>query len=107
MSHTELKNVILYLFDQIRDANTRVAKMARALEEKDRRNAILTEKLDAVLDNQKKQRLDLESWLAKERRWNKEREGLLKTIRDLKDIVKISKKAKLVGTFWKSYRKAL
>ena len=50
--------------------------------------ASLTEKPDAVLDNQRQQKLDLESWLAKERKWNKERERLMKTVNDLNDIIK-------------------
>ena len=83
--------MILDLFEQVRQANARNA-------EKDRMIASLTGKLDAMLDNQRQQRLDLETWLAKERRWNKEREGLLKTINDLNDIVKVLKKAKFVGT---------
>ena len=85
---TMTTDFLLDLFDQIRDANTRIAEMAGALEEKDRIIASLTEKLDAVLNNQRQQNLDLESWLTKERQWNKEREGLLKTIKDLNDIVK-------------------
>ena len=99
MSQAELKEVILDLFDQIRDANARNA-------EKDRMIASLTDKLDAVLENQRQQRLDLATWLAKERRWNKEREDLLKTIKDLNDIVKVLKKAKFVGTSQKGGRKA-
>ena len=78
---SRLKEVILDLFEQVRQANARNA-------EKDRMISSLTGKLDAVLENQRQQRLDLETWLAKERRWNKEREGLLKTIKDLNDIVK-------------------
>ena len=58
---TATTDFLLGLFDQIRDANTHVAEMARALEEKDRRNASLADKLDAVLDNQRQQRLDLET----------------------------------------------
>ena len=88
MSQAELKEVILDLFEQIRQANARNA-------EKDRMIASLTGKLDAVLDNQRQQKLDLETWLAKERRWNKEREGLLKTINDLNDIVMILKEASI------------
>ena len=84
-TNSELKEVILDLFEQVRQANSRNT-------EKDRMIATLTRKLDAVLDNQRQQRLDLESWLAKERRWNKEREDLLKTIKDLNDIVKVLKK---------------
>ena len=45
-----------------------------------------------MLENQKLQKLDLDSWLAKERKWNKEREDLLKTIKDLNDIFKVLKK---------------
>lgn len=98
MSHNELKEVILDLFEQVRQANARNA-------EKDGIIASLTGKLDAVLDNQRQQRLDLETWLARERQWNKEREGFLKTIKDLNDIVKVLKKAKFVGTSQKSGRK--
>ena len=98
MSQTELKEVILDLFDQIRGLNARLAEKDRANAEKDSMIASLTGKLDTVLDNQRQQRLDLESWLAKERRWNKEREDLLKTIKDLNDIVKVLKQAKFVGT---------
>ena len=105
MSQTELKNVILDLFDQIRGLNVRLAEKDRANAEKDSMIASLTGKLDAVLENQRQQRLDLEVWLAKERRWNKEREGFLKTIKDLNDIVKVLKKAKFVGTSQKSGRK--
>ena len=83
-TNSELKEVILDLFEQVRQANARNA-------EKDRMIASLTGKLDAVFDNQRQQRLDLEIWLDKERRWNKEREGLLKTINDLNDIVKVLK----------------
>ena len=42
--------------------------------------------------------LDLESWLAKERRYNKEREGFLKTIKDVNEIVKVLKKEKFLGS---------
>ena len=98
MSHSELKEVILDLFEQVRQANARNA-------EKDGIIASLTRKLDAVLDNQRQQRLDLETWLAKERQWNKEREGFLTTSKDLNDIVKVLKKAKFVGTSQKSGRK--
>ena len=84
MANSELKEVILDLFEQVRQANARNA-------EKDRMIASLTGKLDAVLENQRQQKLDLESWLAKARRWNKEREGFMKTIKDLKDIVKVLK----------------
>ena len=98
MSHTELRNVILDLFDQMRDMNVRLAEKDWAMAEKDRANASLTEKLDAVLENQRQQKLDLEVWLAKERKWNKEREDLLKTIRDLNDIVKVLQKAKRPST---------
>ena len=89
MSQGELKKVILDLFEQVRQANARNAEKDRANAEKDRMIASLTDKLDAVLENQKQQRLDLETWLAKERQWNKEREGCLKTIKDLNDIVKV------------------
>ncbi|MDE6285034.1 MAG: hypothetical protein K2M17_04745 [Bacilli bacterium] len=82
-----LKEVILDLFEQVRQANALNA-------EKDRMIASLTEKLDAVLKNQRQQKLDLKSWLAKERRWNKECESLLKTIKDLNDIVKTSSERK-------------
>lgn len=57
--------------------------------EKDRLNTSPTEKLDAVVENHKQYKLYLDSWLAKELKWNKEREDLLKTIKDLSDIVKI------------------
>ena len=80
-TNSELKEVILDPFEQVRQANARNA-------EKDRMIASLTDKLDAVLENQRQQRLDLETWLAKERQWNREREGLLKTIKDLNDIIK-------------------
>ena len=43
-------------------------------------------------DNQRQRKLDLETWLSKERQWNKEREGLLKTIKDLNDTIKVLKK---------------
>ena len=46
MSQNELKEVILDLFEQVRHANARNA-------EKDRMITSLTEKLDAVLDNQR------------------------------------------------------
>ena len=45
-TNSELKEVILDLFEQVRQANARNA-------EKDRMIASLTEKLDAVLDNQR------------------------------------------------------
>ena len=61
MSHTELKDVIFDLFDQIRGLNARLAEKDRANAEKDRRNASLAEKLDTVLENQRQQRLDPES----------------------------------------------
>ena len=91
-TNSKLKEVILDLFDQVREANARNAEKDRANAEKDRMIASLTDKLDAVLENQRQQRLDLETWLAKERQWNREREGLLKTIKDLNDIVKVLKK---------------
>ncbi|MDE7351273.1 MAG: hypothetical protein K2N25_09410 [Muribaculaceae bacterium] len=89
MSQAELKEVILDLFEQVRQANARNAEKDRANADKDRMIASLTDKLDAVLKNQRQQKLDLESWLAKERQWNKEREDLMKTIKDLNDIVKV------------------
>ena len=90
MANSELKEVILDLFEQVRQANARNS-------EKDRMIASLTGKLDTVLDNQPQQKLELETWLAKERRWNEEREGLLKTINDLNDIVKILKNTSLIS----------
>ena len=81
--------MILDLFEQVRQANARNAEKDRANADKDRMIASLTDKLDAVLKNQRQQKLDLESWLAKERQWNKEREDLMKTIKDLNDIVKV------------------
>ena len=92
MANSELKEVILDLFEQVRQANARNAEKDRANAEKDRMIASLTNKLDAVLENQRQQKLDLETWLAKERWWNKEREELLKTIKGLNDIVKVLKK---------------
>ena len=53
MSHTELKNVILDLFDQIRGLNARLAEKDRANAEKDRMIASLTGKLDGVIENQR------------------------------------------------------
>ena len=79
-TNSELKNFILDLFEQVRQANARKAEKDRANAEKDRMIASQTGKLDAVLD--------LETWLAKERRWNKEHEGFLKTIKDLNNIIK-------------------
>ena len=87
-ANSGLKEVILDLFEQVRQANARNAEKDRENAEKDRMIASLTAKLDAVLENQRQQKLDLETWLAKERQWNNEREGLLKTIKDLNDIVK-------------------
>ncbi len=84
--------MILDLFNQMRSLNARLVEKEQANAEKDRMIASLAGKLDTVLENQRQQKLDLESWLAKERRWNKEREDLLKTIKDLNDIVKILKK---------------
>ena len=45
------KEVILDLFEQVRQANARIAKKERIAEENDSLFAILTEKLDIVLDN--------------------------------------------------------
>ena len=56
---TTTTDFLLDLFEQVRQANARNA-------EKDRMIASFTDKLDAVLENYRKQRLDLESWLA----WN-------------------------------------
>ena len=95
MSQGEFKKVILDLFEQVRQANARNAEKDRANTEKDMMIASLTGKLDAVIENQRQQKLDLESWLAKERQWKKEREGLLKTIKELNDIVKVLKKVNL------------
>ena len=92
---TTTTDFLLDLFEQVRQANARNAEKDRANAEKDRMIASLTDKLDAVLENQRQQKLDLETWLAKERQWNKEREGLLKTINDLNDIVKILKKVSI------------
>ena len=52
--NSEFKQVIIDLFEQVRKANARNA-------EKDRMIASLTDKLDTVLENQRQQRLDLES----------------------------------------------
>ena len=52
-TNSELKEAILYLFEQVRQANARNA-------EKDRMIASLTDKMDAVLENQRQQRLDLD-----------------------------------------------
>ena len=95
MSQDEFKKVLLDLFEQVRQANAGNAEKDRANAGKDMMIASLTGKLDTVLENQRQQNLDLESWLAKERQWNKEREGLLKTIKDLNDIVKVLKKVNL------------
>ena len=98
MDKTELKNVILELFEQQRELNSRLAG-------KDRLIASLSDKLDAIIASQKQVKLDLDSWLAKERQWNKERRDLLQTISDLKDLVQVQKKARFKGTSQKSSRK--
>lgn len=66
---------------------------------------MLSEKLDTLIASQNQVRLDLDSWLAKERQWNKERQGLLQTISDLKDLIQVLKKAKFKGTSQKSSSK--
>ena len=48
-TNSELKEVILDLFDQIRDLNARLAEKDRANAEKDSMIASLTGKLDTVL----------------------------------------------------------
>lgn len=65
----------------------------------------MSEKLDTLIASQNQVRLDLDSWLAKERQWNKERQGLLQTISDLKDLIQVLKKAKFKGTSQKSSSK--
>lgn len=61
MSQIELKDVILDLFNQMRYLNARLAEKDSMAAEKDRLNASLTEKLDAVLENQKQKKLDFDS----------------------------------------------
>ena len=97
--------MIIDHFEQVRQTNALNAEKDSDNVEKDMMITSLTGKLDAVPDNQRQQKLDLESWLAKERQWNKERDGLLKTIKDLNDIIKVLKKAKFVGSSQKSSRK--
>ena len=105
MTADELKNVIFDLYDQVREMNARLAEKDRELaekdriaQEKDRMIGILTEKLDTVIANQKQTGLDLETWIAKQQQWDKERECLLKTIADLRDIIQVMKKNRFKGT---------
>lgn len=83
---TTTNDFLFDLLNQIRGLNARLAEKDRANAEKERMIASLTEKLNAVLKHQK---LNLESWLAKGRKWDKERKDLLKKIKDLNDIVKV------------------
>ncbi len=105
MDKTELKNVILELFEQQRELNARLAEKDRIAAEKDSLIASLSEKLDTLIAYQKEVKVDLEAWLAKERQWlakerqwDKERKALLKSNADLKDTVKVMKKERFKGT---------
>ena len=66
-TNSELKNVILDLFEQMRQANVRNAEKHRANAENDRIIASLNRKMNTVLESRRQQRLNLESWLANER----------------------------------------
>lgn len=91
MDKSELKDVILELFEQQRELNAMLAK-------KDLQIASLSEKHDTLIASQNQVRLDIDSWLAKERQWNKESQSLLKTISDLQDLIQVQKKAKFKGS---------
>jgi len=104
MSREEMKSVILDLFDRIRDMNARLAEKDRASKEKDRVIASLSSKLDTLLENQKQERLDAESWRSRQEQWEKEKAQLQKTISDLRDAVDVLKKAKFAGTSQKDKR---
>ncbi len=88
MDRSELKDVILELFEQQRELNAMLAEKERLSAEKDLRIASLSGKVDTLIASQNQVRLDLDSWLAKERQWNKERQDLLQTISDLKDLIR-------------------
>lgn len=98
MTADELKNVIFDLYDQVREMNARLAEKDHALAEKDRMIGTLTEKLDTVIANQKQAGLDRETWLAKQKQWEKEREALLKSIANLRDLIQVMKKHRFKGT---------
>ncbi len=98
MAKSELKDVILELYEQQCELNTVLAEKDRLSAEKDLQIASLSGKLDTLIASQNQVRLEIDSWLAKEREWNKERQGLLKTISDLKDLIQVLKKAKFKGT---------
>jgi len=104
MSREEMKSVILDLFDRIRDMNARLAEKDRASEEKDRVIASLSSKLDTLLENQKQEMLDAESWRSRQEQWEKEKAQLQKTISDLKVVIDVLKKAKFAGTSQKGKR---
>ncbi len=105
MDKSELKDVILELFEQQRDLYAMLAEKDRLSAEKDLRIASLSEKLDTLIASQNQVKLDIDSWLAKERQWNKERQSLLKTISDLQDLIQVLKKAKFKGTSQKGSNK--
>lgn len=106
MSQSEMKNVILDLFDQLRELNTKVNDKDKQLEEKDRMISSLHAKLDTVLENQKQQRLDIDSWLKKEKDWTKKEERLNQIISNLKDTIKLLKKHRYDKTSQKSGKKS-
>lgn len=106
MSQSEMKNVILDLFDQLRELNTKVNDKDKQLEEKDRMISSLHAKLDTVLENQKQQRLDVDSWLKKEKDWTQKEERLNQIISNLKDTIKLLKKHRYDKTSQKSGKKS-
>lgn len=104
MSQSEMKSVILEMFDQLRDLRVSNAEKDRKLDEKDRLIDSLNEKLDTVLANQRQQRIDHESWVAKERIWNEKEASFKKIISDLNDVIKVLKKEKFQNKSQKSRR---
>ncbi len=88
MDKSELKDVILELFEQQRELNAVLAEKDRLSAEKDLQIASLSGKLDTLIAFQNHVRLEIDSWLAKEREWDKERQGLLKTISHLKGLIR-------------------
>ncbi len=80
MDKSKLKDVILELFEQQCELNSVLAEKDRLSAEKDLQIVSLSGKLNTLIASQNQVRLDIDSWLSKEREWNKERQSLLKTI---------------------------
>ena len=86
-----MKNVILELFDQQRQLNTRLLEMQKLNEEKEQSIAMLTQRIDELIAQTQQDAGSREAALDKERQWEKERESFKKTISDLQDLIRLLK----------------